>query len=277
MTTTTRHIHWGGIALTLLTYAIAILIFFPILWMVLTSFKTEADAFAFPPKILFEPTLDNWRIALIDSPFTRHLTNTLIITLGSTAVALALGIPAAYALAYYPTRRSDFTLTWLISTRMLPPVGIIVPLFIIARDLGLRDTHLSLIIMYTAMNLPLVIWMMRSFFLDVPYEILEAARIDGVTLMQEFRMVVIPLVTPGLFATILLCLIFAWNEFFFAFNLTVTQAAPLSVYISSFKTSEGLFWAKMSAAATASVLPVVIAGWFAQKQLVKGLTMGAVK
>jgi sorbitol/mannitol transport system permease protein len=274
---TSRRIHWGGLGLTAVTYIIAIVIFFPIFWMVLTSFKTEADAFAFPPKLLFEPTLDNWQIALVNSPFTRHITNTVIITLGSTALALALGIPAAYALAYYPTKRSDFTLTWLISTRMLPPVGIIVPLFIISRDLGLRDTHLSLIIMYTAMNLPLVIWMMRSFFLDVPYEILEAARIDGVTLFQEFRLVVIPLVLPGLFATILLCLIFAWNEFFFAFNLTVTNAAPLSVYISSFKTSEGLFWAKMSAAATASVLPVVIAGWFAQKQLVKGLTMGAVK
>jgi sorbitol/mannitol transport system permease protein len=268
---------WGETALTALTYLIALAIFFPILWMVMTSFKTEADAFAFPPKVFFTPTLDNWRIALIDSPFVKHITNTLIITSLSTLTALALGIPAAYALAYYPTKRSDFTLTWLISTRMLPPVGIIVPLFIIARDLGLRDRHAVLIIMYTAMNLPLVIWMMRSFFLDVPYEILEAGRIDGVTLSQEFRHIVLPLVRPGLFATALLCLIFAWNEFFFAFNLTVTEAAPLSVYISSFKTSEGLFWAKMSAAATAAVLPVVVAGWVAQRRLVTGLTMGAVK
>ncbi|MDX2162041.1 MAG: carbohydrate ABC transporter permease [bacterium] len=276
-TSPTRHPRWRGLALTIFTYVIAFLIFFPILWMVLTSFKTEADAFAFPPQVFFTPTLSNWEIALIESPFLKHITNSLIITLGSTLIALGLGIPAAYALAYYPTKRSDFTLTWLISTRMLPPVGVIVPLFIILRDLGLRDTHLGLIIMYTAMNLPLVIWMMRSFFLDVPYEILEAGRIDGVTLFQEFRFIVIPLVMPGLFATALLCLIFAWNEFFFAFNLTVTNAAPLSVYISSFKTAEGLFWAKMSAAATASVLPVVLAGWIAQRQLVKGLTMGAVK
>jgi sorbitol/mannitol transport system permease protein len=166
---------------------------------------------------------------------------------------------------------------WLISTRMLPPVGIIVPLFVIFRDLQLRDTHLGMVIIYTSMNLPLVVWMMRSFFLDVPYEILEAARIDGVTLWQEFRHIAVPLVLPGLFSTLLLCVIFAWNEFFFAFNLTVTDAAPLSVYIASFKTAEGLFWAKMSAGATASVLPVVIAGWFAQRQLVQGLTMGAVK
>jgi sorbitol/mannitol transport system permease protein len=264
-------------SLTGITYLIAIVIFFPILWMILTSFKTEGDAFAFPPQVFFAPTLDNWQIALLDSNFTSHLVNTLLVTILSTLVALGLGIPAAYALAYYPTKRSEFTLSWLISTRMLPPVGIIVPLFIIFRDLGLRDSHLSLIIIYTAMNLPLVIWMMRSFFLDVPQEIMEAGRIDGTGLWQEFRYIAIPLVRPGLFATGLLCMIFAWNEFFFAFSLTVTNAAPLSVYISSFKTAEGLFWAKMSAGATAAILPVVAAGWFAQKQLVQGLTMGAVK
>lgn len=266
-----------GRGLTLLTYIIAFAMFFPILWMIMTSFKTEADAFAYPPQVIFEPTLDNWHIALFDSNFLKHLINTLLITLGSTLVALGLGIPAAYALAYYQTKRSDVTLMWLISTRMLPPVGVIVPLFIIFRDLGWRDTHTGMIVIYSAMNLPLVVWMMRSFFLDVPYEILEASRIDGTSLLQEFRFIVIPLVMPGLFATALLCMIFAWNEFFFAFNLTVTKAAPVSVYISSFKTAEGLFWAKMSAGATAAVFPVVIAGWVAQRQLVQGLTMGAVK
>ena len=298
---------WVNRSLTTLTYVIAFLMFFPILWMVMTSFKTETDAFAWPPKLIpvpgvtsevadaedlsgeeleeaidhtgifFTPTLNNWNIALFDSNFFEHLINTLIITGLSTLVALAFGIPAAYALAYYPTKRSDFTLMWLISTRMLPPVGVIVPLFVIFRDLGWRDTHIGMIVIYTAMNLPLVVWMMRSFFIDVPYDILEAGRIDGVSLFQEFRYIVVPLVMPGLFATALLCMIFAWNEFFFAFNLTVTKAAPVSVYISSFKTAEGLFWAKMSAGATAAVLPVVIAGWIAQRQLVQGLTMGAVK
>ena len=268
---------WVNSGLTLLTYLIAFLMFFPVLWMIMTSFKTEADAFAFPPQIIFEPTLANWQIALFDTNFLDYLINTLIITLASTLVALGLGIPAAYALAYYQTKRSDLTLMWLISTRMLPPVGVIVPLFIIFRDLNLRDTHTGMVIIYTAMNLPLVVWMMRSFFIDVPYEILEASRIDGTTLLQEFRFIVIPLVLPGLFATALLCIIFAWNEFFFAFNLTVTKAAPVSVYIASFKTAEGLFWAKMSAGATVAVLPVVIAGWIAQRQLVQGLTMGAVK
>ena len=268
---------WTSRGLTLLTWTVAFAMFFPILWMIMTSFKTEAEAFAYPPTLVFEPTLNNWQIALFDTNFIGYLRNTLIITLGSTLVALGLGIPAAYALAYYQTKRSDLTLMWLISTRMLPPVGVIVPLFIILRDLGLRDSHTGMIIIYSAMNLPLVVWMMRSFFLDVPYEILEASRIDGTSLLQEFRLIVIPLVMPGLFATALLCVIFAWNEFFFAFSLTVTKAAPVSVYISSFKTAEGLFWAKMSAGATAAALPVVLAGWVAQRQLVQGLTMGAVK
>jgi len=159
----------------------------------------------------------------------------------------------------------------------LPPVGIIVPLYVIFRYLQLFDTHIGLIILYTAMNLPLVIWMMYSFIGDLPYEIIEAARIDGVTLLQEFRWVILPLLLPGLMATMLLCFIFSWNEFFLAFNLTITKAAPLSVFIASFKTSEGLFWAKLSAASTLAIAPILILGWFSQRQLVRGLTFGAVK
>ena len=267
----------AGYSVTLLTYIIAFLMFFPILWMVMTSFKTEAVAFAYPPKLIFKPTLKNWDTALFDTSFRDYLVNTLIITGFSTLAVLVIGIPAAYNLAFFPKRHSNFTLLWLISTRMLPPAGVIVPIFVIFRDLKLLDRHLGLIIIYAAMNLPLAVWMIRSFLMDLPYETIEASRIDGSTLFQELRYVVVPLIRPGLISTILLCLIFAWNEFFFAFNLTISNAAPLSVYISSFKTSEGLFWAKMSAAATATVLPVVLAGWFAQRQLVQGLTMGAVK
>jgi len=245
--------------------------------MVITSFKPEAIAFDFPPRLIFKPTLDNWRNALVDSPFFIQLGNTLIITVISVVSAILVGFPAAYSLAFEPTRRSNFLLLWMISTRMLPPVGVIVPLFVIFRDLSLLDRHLGLILVFTGMNLPLVVWMMRSFFLDVPFESIEAARIDGASFLQELRFVVVPMVMPGIVTTALLCFIFAWNEFFFAFNLTVSRAAPLSVFIASFKTSEGLFWAKMSAAATATVLPVVIAGWAAQRQLVRGLTMGAIK
>jgi len=201
----------------------------------------------------------------------------MLITGLSTLVSLLLGVPASYAMAFYSTSRTDGSMLWVMSTRMLPPVGVIVPLYLLFQRLSLLDTYTGMIIIYTGMNVPLVIWMVRSFMLDIPFEIVEAARMDGVTLWQEIRYMVLPLIIPGLAATALLCFIFAWNEFFFAFNLTTIKAAPLSVYISSFKTAEGLFWAKMSAAATATVLPVLIAGWVAQRQLVTGLTMGAVK
>jgi sorbitol/mannitol transport system permease protein len=260
-----------------LTLALAFLMFFPILWMIMTSFKTEQIAFAVPPRLLFTPTLENWNVALRQSPYFEFLWNTVIITGSATLLALIAGIPAAYAMAFYPTKRTDGAMLWVMSTRMLPAVGVIVPLFVIFKNLGLLDTHVGLIIIYTGMNVPLVIWMVRSFMLDIPHEIIEAGRLDGVTFWQEMRYLILPLIVPGLAATALLCFIFAWNEFFFAFNLTVRNAAPLSVYISTFKTAEGLFWAKMSAAATATVLPVLIAGWVAQRRLVTGLTMGAVK
>lgn len=267
----------AGHFLSGLTIGLALLVFFPIFWMFLTSFKTEVDAFTFPPLVVFQPTLENYRIALVESNYFQHLLNTLAITGFSTLLALVLGVPAAYALAFYPTKRSDFVLMWMMSTRMLPAVGVIVPLYVIFRSLSLFDTYSGMIILFTSMNLPLVVWMMHSFLSDLPHEILEAARIDGVSLWQEFRSIILPLALPGLMATILLCFIFSWNEFFLAFNLTITKAAPLSVFIASFKTSEGLFWAKMSAAATITALPVVIAGWLAQHQLVRGLTAGAVK
>lgn len=305
---------WQNISLTIITWFLALVIFFPIIWTLITSLKTEREAFNYPPALIpipsfqseeaveavdaeaqasddeentddedkpyslfFTATLANYERAIFDANFGKPLINTLTITIVSTLLALLLGIPASYGLAYKPDKRSNFTLLWLISTRMLPPAGVIVPLFLLARDLSLLDTTTGMIIIYTGMNLPLVIWMMRSFLLDVPYEILEAGRIDGVSLVQEFRHLVLPLVTPGLFATALLCMIFSWNEFFFAFNITKSQAEPLTVYISSFKTGRGQFIAAMSAASTLAVLPVVIAGWFAQKQLVTGLTMGAVK
>jgi len=267
----------GRALLSLLTLVLALLIFFPILWMILTSLKTEADAFTFPPPLFFHPTLDQYDIALGESGYFHYLLNTVVITALSTLVALLLGVPAAYRLAYYPTKRSGFTLGWVMSTRMLPAVGVIVPLYVIFKTLRLFDTYHGIIVLYTAINLPLVIWMMRSFLQDLPYETIEAARIDGANLWQELMRVMLPMSVPGLVSTVLLCVIFTWNEFFIAFNLTITRAPPLSVYIVGFKTSEGLFWAKMSAAATVSALPVVIAGWISQRQIVRGLTAGAIK
>jgi len=260
------------------TLLVAFAMFFPIFWMAVTSLKTENDAIAFPPKWFFTPTLENWRVAVLGGPVLEFMGNTVWITVASTLLALALGFPAAYAMAYYRSKRTDASMLWMMSTRMLPPAGVIVPLFIIFRDLSLLDTHLGLILLFAGMNLPLVVWMLTGFMEDVPFALIEAARLDGATLWQEFTRVLLPLLVPGLAATALLALIFTWNEFFFAANLTTRAASPLSVYISTFKAAEGdLFVAKMSAATAASVVPVLIAGWLAQRQLVTGLTMGAVK
>lgn len=269
----------SGHLLTALTLFIAFAMFFPILWMFMTSFKTEAQAISFPPKFFFLPTLENWQVAIFDTPFLRYLRNTVSITFFSTVLAILIGIPTAYAMAYYPTKRTNSSMMWIMSTRMLPPAGVIVPIYVIFLNLNLLNTQLGLVILYAAMNFPLVVWMLRSFMLELPYEILEAARLDGASLWQELRQVIVPLLVPGIAATALLALIFTWNEFFLAVNLTSSlDAAPLSVYISTFKAAQGnLFIAKMSAAATAAVIPVLIAGWVAQKQLVTGLTMGAVK
>jgi len=261
--------------LTIITYLIAIAFLFPLVWMFLAAFKTEAEAFASPPVFAFTPILENFKNAL--PSYFPALKNSLVAAVGSTLLAFALGLPAAFALAVYPTRRAQGTLTWMLSTKMMPAVGVIVPLFLLFRNLHLLDTLPGLILMYTTMNLPLVVWMMHSYMTEIPFAIYEAAKVDGASVAQEFFGIALPLSTPGMAATALLAVIFAWNEVFFAVNLTSSDAAPLSVFISSFKTSMGLFWAQMSAAAALTVLPVLIFGWVAQRQLVRGLSFGAVK
>ncbi len=264
--------------LNVVTLLLAFVMIFPVLWMVLTSFKTETMAIAFPPRLFFTPTVENWVQSVFTGPLLEFMGNTALITVGSTLLALLLGVPAAYAMAFYRTDRSDGSMLWMMSTRMLPPAGVIVPLFVLFRNFNLLDTHLGLIIVFAGMNLPLVVWMVTGFMEDLPFALIEAARLDGANLWQEFSAVLLPLLGPGLAATSLLALIFTWNEFFFAVNLTTRDASPLSVYVSTFKSAYGdLFLAKMSAAATAAVLPVMIAGWVAQRHLVTGLTMGAVK
>ncbi|TSA87420.1 carbohydrate ABC transporter permease [Deinococcus detaillensis] len=265
----------SGILLTALTYLLAFLFFFPLLWMALAAFKTEAQAFAVPPVFTFTPITENFQNAL--PAYGVALRNSLIAAIGSTVLAFILGLPAAFALAVYPTKRSKGVLTWMLSTKFMPAVGVIVPLYLLFRDLGLLDTWWGLIIMYTTMNLPLVVWMMHSYMTEIPPAIYEAAKVDGANVAKEFFGIALPLSLPGISATALLAIIFAWNEVFFALNLTSTDAAPLSVFISTFKTSRGLFWAQMSAAAVLTVLPVLIFGWVAQRQLVRGLSFGAVK
>lgn len=269
-----RHRVRNGL-LTLVTYLIALAFLFPLVWMILAAFKTEPQAFASPPVFFFQPILENFERAL--PTYGLALRNSLVAAVGSTILAFILGLPAAFALAVYPTRRAQGTLTWMLSTKFMPAVGVIVPIFLIYRSLHLIDTLPGLILMYTTMNLPLVVWMMHSYMTEIPFAIYEAAKVDGASVAQEFFGIALPLSMPGISATALLALIFAWNEVFFALNLTNSDAAPLSVFIGSFKTSEGLFWAQMSAAATLTVLPVLIFGWVAQRQLVRGLSFGAVK
>lgn len=263
--------------LTLITYIAVLAIFFPIFWTVLAGFKTEGTAVAQPPVLFFTPTFANFRDALTNAGYTGFFINSVIISVCSTLVAFALGIPAAYALGLFPTEKTAGTLSWVLSTKMMPAVGVIIPLIIIFKQVHLFDSIPGMIILYTAVNLPLVIWMMRSFFAEIPKDLIEAARVDGAETLQILIGIAVPFVTPGLAATALLCLIFSWNEFFLVVNLAGPHASTLPVYIAGFMTSEGLFWAKMSAASTLAVIPVFIAGWAAQRSLVRGLTMGAVK
>ncbi len=261
--------------LGLLTWVVVLLFFFPVAWMAVTGFKQESAAATNPPQFVFNPTLSQYHSAL--SKAGPYLTHSIIITLVSTLVVLVLALPAAYALSIAPVRKWRDSLFFFISTKMLPVAGAIIPIFVIARTLHVIDTLQVLIILYAALNLPIAVWMLRSFLLEVPVAILEAAHVDGATFFRQIRSVVLPLIAPGMAATALICFIFAWNEFFLAVNLTTINAATVPVYLVSFQTGEGQFWAHLCAGATLACLPVLIAGWAAQDKLVRGLTMGAVK
>lgn len=259
-----------------LAWVIALGFFFPVLWMVLTAFKEEGDAYTDPPKLFFTPTLQQFRDVL-DSGIGTTLLNSVFATGISTILVLLLGIPAAFALSLRPVRKTRDALFFFISTKMLPVVAAIIPLYVIVGDIGMLDNIWTLVILYTAMNLPIAVWMMRSFFLEVPGELLEAASMDGAGLWTSVREVILPLVSPGIAATALICIIFSWNEFFFAVNLTAVQAQTVPVFLVGFITGQGLYWAQLSAAAVLTALPVVLAGWIAQNKLVRGLSFGAIK
>jgi sorbitol/mannitol transport system permease protein len=267
---------YSGGLLTTLTWLLAIGFFFPVAWMAMTAFKQENQAASDPPTWFFTPTLDQFR-AVLESGSMIYVGNSVIATGVSTVLVLLLGVPAAYALSIRPVQKVSDVLFFFISTKMLPVVAVIVPIYVIAGQLKVLDNIWTLVVLYTAMNLPIAVWMMRSFFIEVPGEVLEAASIDGAGLMRTMRSVLLPMVAPGIAATALICVIFAWNEFFFALNLTASQAATVPVLIVSTMTSEGLFLARLSAAALLASLPVILAGWIAQKQLVRGLSMGAIK
>jgi len=268
---------WSQSFWTGLTYLLVLLLVFPVLWMVITGFKTEVAAIAIPPTLLFQPTLDQFLLA-INSGFGAYLFNSAVASLVSTAIALVLGIPAAYSMVFRMRKKSsDDMLFFVLSTRFMPFAAILVPLYVIITSLNLLDNLFTLIIVYTAMNLPLIIWMARSYFMDLPKEVLEGAWLDGASTFRTIVNVVVPMAAPGLAAAALLSIIFAWNDFFFAVSLTYTNSPTLPIMVAVFTSNEGLFLAKVSALATMIILVPVAIGIYAQKHLVRGLTGGALK
>ena len=263
---------------TVIAWTIGIIIFFPILWTILTSFKTEAQAISDPPVFLFfDWTLDNYAVVQERSNYARFLWNSIIIAGVSTLLGLVIAIPAAWSMAFVPSKRTKDILLWMLSTKMLPAVGVLYPIYLIFIKLGVLDTRIGLIVVVMLINLPIIIWMLYTYFKEIPGEILEAARMDGASLKDEIFYVLAPMAVPGIASTLLLNFILAWNETFWTLNLTAGKAAPLTAFIASYSSPEGLFFAKLSAASTMAIAPILILGWFSQKQLVRGLTFGAVK
>ncbi len=268
---------WSRFGWAALTYIVVFLLVFPVLWMVITGFKTEVAAIAIPPTLFFAPTLSQFELAM-NGGFGAFLFNSAVASLVSTALALSLAIPAAYAMVFQMRKKSaDDMLFFVLSTRFMPFAAILIPLFVIISRLNLLDNLFTLIIVYTAMNLPLMIWMSRSYFMDLPKEVLEGAWLDGATTLQTMLRVVVPMAAPGLAAAALLSIIFAWNDFFFAVTLTFTNSPTLPIMVATFTSNEGLFLAKVSALATIIILVPVLIGVYAQRHLVHGLTGGALK
>ena len=263
---------------TALAWTVGVLIFFPILWIFVLSFKTEADAIKTPYEILNTTwTLENYGIVQDRSNYMRFLTNSIIIAGGSTILGIIVAVPAAWSMAFVPSARTKDILMWMLSTKMLPAVGVLYPIYLMFIKLGLLDSQIGLVIVLMLINLPIIIWMLYTYFKEIPGEILEAARMDGATLREEILHILTPMAVPGIASTILLNVILAWNEAFWTLNLTAAKAAPLTAFIASYSSPEGLFYAKLSAASTMAIAPILILGWFSQKQLVRGLTFGAVK
>ena len=263
---------------TVLAWSIGLLIFFPIFWTILTSFKTEAQAINDPPLFfVFDFTLENYAIVQERSDYLRFLWNSLIIAGGSTALGIIIAVPAAWSMAFVPSKRTKNILLWMLSTKMMPAVGVLYPIYLLFIQLGLLDSRVGLLVVLMLINLPIIVWMLYTYFKEIPAEILEAARMDGATLKGEILYVLTPMALPGIASTVLLNVILAWNEAFWTLNLTAAQAAPLTAFIASYSSPEGLFYAKLSAASTMAIAPILVLGWFSQKQLVRGLTFGAVK
>ncbi len=260
-----------------LAWIVALVFFFPIFWLILTSFKTDADAVKPEFLFFFTPTLDNYLNMTENYDYWRFATNSVVTSVLATGVALFVGIPAAYAMAFNPARHTKDILMWMLSTKMLPAAAVLYPMTFLAKSLGIFDTHFAVILVLTLVNLPIVVWMLFTYFKEIPKDIIEAGQMDGVNTWGEIKEILIPLAWGGIASTALLCFIFCWNEAYWTVRLTTTEAATLSKLIEGNRAPEGLFFGRLSAVSAAAVGPIVVLGWFCQKQLVQGLTFGAVK
>ncbi len=264
--------------LTIVIYGVAIIYFFPVLYMFLTAFKTEFQAAT--PSLTFTPTLETMRRVLRDPNMLGFLRNSLFQVVAGTFFCLLLGVPAAFALVFGQFKKkatNEGLYVWFITTILLPPVAVIIPLYTWFQQLNLIGNPIGLLLAYIGFHVPIVVWMLHSFFADVPKSVIEASEIDGCNRLQQLVLIAIPLVRVGIFSAGLLVAVFIWNEFFLAFNLTGNTTATLPVFMARFREQQGMFTAQLSAASTVAILPPVIFGWMTQKSLVKGLTLGSVK
>jgi sorbitol/mannitol transport system permease protein len=266
---------YANLIFGIIGWIVAAIIFFPLFWMIITAFKTEQGAYS--PDLIFLPTIESFKDVFARSNYLSFVLNSIYISVGSTIVCFLFAIPAAYSMSFFPTPKTQARLLWMLSTKMMPAVGVLMPIYFLFKIFGLLDNVLGLIIIYALMNLPIAVWMSYTYFCEIPAAILEAGRIDGANLWEELWYLLRPMALPGLSSTGLILVIFAWNEAFWSINLTSAKAAPLTVFIASYSSPEGLFWAKLSAASLLAVAPIMVLGWMTQKQLVRGLTFGAVK
>ena len=290
-----RRINWGDVAAYVILSFWMVFTLFPVVWLLVSSVKEPAQVFAMPPQWIFVPTLHNYEVALgltipteLEtvteatagtglSPFPKFLFNTFVVAIGTTVLALSLGSAAAYALTRFYPRHRDGILMAVMVTRLVPPIVLIIPIYVLWRNFDLLDTHAGLILAYLTFALPFVIWMMRGFLLDIPVELEEAAMIDGASRLQALIRVVLPLAAPGLAATAIFVILLAWNDFFYALILTSGNARTVTPYIGGFITDKAILWGRLYASSAIIMLPVLVFGLAVQKQLAHGLTGGAVK
>lgn len=263
----------GSWMMTVTTWLLGGAFFLPIAWMILTSLKPEVLAVTNPPTFVFSPTFENYASILAKPDAMLAFRNSLVASLGSTLLAVTLAFPIAFGMAIRRAKHANDALFFVITTRMLPLPGVIIPIYMVVQSVGQLDNVMTLVAFYTTMNVPLAVWMLRAYLLDMPKEIVEAATVDGANGIQLIFRVVLPLIRPSLAATAVLCFVFAWSEFFLAVSLTSYDAATIPVYLTGFVTDRGLYWGSLSAMAVLAALPVVLLGTFAQRYIMKGFSM----